>query len=156
MLIIFPPFPPLTIRNSFKLCQLLRKGGQLGLVGQDLLHQGVQEGERPVPAPQQRQLQENNTLLPPLTKKIKHEKRSSRDADRSQVYLAKIENNRIKFLLFALLFHTSLAHFWCPAQLRQFFMPRDLDIRAGSILMLCLIRDTEYSEYSAPKGSAAA
>lgn len=72
--IIFPPFPPLTIRNSFKLCQLLRKGGQLGLVGQDLLHQGVQEGERPVPAPQQRQLQENNTLLPPLKKKIKPEK----------------------------------------------------------------------------------
>lgn len=28
----FPPSPPLTIRNSFKLCQLLGEGGQLGLV----------------------------------------------------------------------------------------------------------------------------
>lgn len=52
-------FPPLTIRHSFKLCQLLGEGGQLGLVQQDLFHQGVQEGETPVPAPQQRQLQQS-------------------------------------------------------------------------------------------------
>lgn len=41
-----------TSRDSVKFRQLLGERGQAGLVQHDLLHQGVEQGEAPVPPPQ--------------------------------------------------------------------------------------------------------
>lgn len=116
LLVISHPLSlPLTIRDSFKFCQLLGKGGQLGLVQEDLFHQGVEEGEGPVPAPQQGQLQQSRavTELSSLKKQIKHERGTAEELrDPRYIWIeidqrAGMENKGIKRLI--LLSHT---HSW--------------------------------------------